>query len=107
LPFLKFLSTYPYILHWIYGISSKCCLSLPRKMHWVYVYICPPDCSSPCDIFFYFILFNFLVWFIVSCIVCSGRLFNKWWTVKGFQGSSHDLISHYSSICFEKLKKTM
>jgi hypothetical protein len=94
-------------------ISTSCIGFLVSAQNVVYPcqercteYVCPSDCSSPCDIF-YFILFNFLVWFIVSCLVWSGRVFSEWWTIKDLEGTSHDLINHYPSICLDKLKKTM
>jgi hypothetical protein len=59
LPFLKFLSTYLYILYWILGISSKCCLCLPGKMHWICVSIW---LQFPLWHLF-FILFCLIFWF--------------------------------------------
>lgn len=92
-------------------ISTSCIGFLESAQNVVYPcqercteYVCPSDCSSPCDIF-YFILFNFLVWFIVSCLVWSGRVFSEWWTVKDLEGTSHDLINHCPSICLDKWRK--
>ena len=105
LPFWKFLSPYLYILHWILGISTKM-LSIPARKDALKMYV--HLTAVPLVTFiFYLILFNFLVWFIVSCLVWSGRVFNEWWTVKDLEGSSHDLINYCPSIGLEKLKKTM